>query len=71
MRPFGMSTTYRLPFASNVGPSGKLSISWPGLPASHHSVRWRLRNPGSRVSTRALITCGGEKERFHIAVNPA
>src|SRR5258708_19106925 len=68
IRPKGMSVTKRLPSRSNDGPSRKQSTSWPGLLASDHSVR-RLRRKasGSRVSTRASITCGGAKARFHMA----
>src|SRR5690349_13455733 len=68
MRPKGMSTTYRLPARSNDGPSRKLSIGSPGLFASPHSVRLLRRNEsGSRVRTRASMTSGGLKSRFHIA----
>src|SRR5260221_12430867 len=68
MRPYGMSVTNRLPARSNAGPSRKLSISLPGLFASHHSVRrLRRKESGRRVSTRASITCGAVKERFHMA----
>src|SRR5688500_7718958 len=40
---------------------------WPGLFASHQSVRTALRKlSGRRVSTRAGMTMGGVQSRFHI-----
>ena len=46
----------------------KQSTVAPGLLASPHSVRCVSRNSaGTRVSTRASMTAGGVKSRFHIA----
>src|SRR5574343_97587 len=67
IRPCGMSVTYRLPALSKDGPSRKQSTTWPGLLASAQSLRTERRKAsGMRVHTRASITSGGVKLRFHM-----
>src|SRR6478609_3447443 len=60
MRPNGISTMYRLPSASNDGPSMKQSVGWPGRLASAHSVATLRRNSaGTAEKIWVSISLGG------------
>src|SRR5436309_10119052 len=71
MRPKGMSTTYRLPLASNDGPSIKQSVGWPGRLASAHEVATPfLRNfSGIDENTRVSIRSGGVSRYIMLLVH--
>src|SRR5882757_11485730 len=55
MRPNGMSTTKRLPSASNEGPSIKQSVGAPGRLASAQSVR-TLRRNSAGIAEKILVS---------------